>query len=81
MPYHLHVHTIPQAWHPEGDCPKMDYSVFLSLLNDEMNQASQTSSGHQIIRFAKPQQYYECLLALAKLKPTLKISGMSEHPA
>ncbi|MFD2702608.1 S8 family serine peptidase [Paenibacillus shunpengii] len=50
----------------------MDYSVFLSLLNDEMNQASQTSSGHQIIRFAKPQQYYECLLALAKLKPTLK---------
>ncbi|HDT7699192.1 TPA: S8 family peptidase [Enterococcus faecium] len=50
----------------------MDYSKFFTLLSDEIDISSHPSSGHQIIRFAKPQQYQECLLALAKMRPSLK---------
>lgn len=49
----------------------MDYTIFLKMLHDEINQTSRPIGNHQIIRFMNPKEYHDCLTRLSQMKPSL----------
>ena len=49
----------------------MDYSTFLKMIHNEIEHTSRPVGRHQIIRFMKPHQYWDCLDQLRKMKSSL----------